>query len=149
MCVRQWQAIPCVHAFDGCAVVNRPLAGRRRTSIPCRDDSFHRTPLGFAGGDADLCRYVGNRPSRLTDPSGRAIFKCGKQQEFFATCDIGCIVLAGEELFHCLEFCAVTGPLAGWCAAPCTAAAILSFAACTLTCVIVAKEIACPPPPPC
>jgi len=32
--------------------------------------SFSQDPIGFAGGDANLYRYVGNGPTNATDPSG-------------------------------------------------------------------------------
>jgi len=31
---------------------------------------FSQDPIGFAGGDANLYRYVGNSPTNATDPSG-------------------------------------------------------------------------------
>jgi len=35
-----------------------------------RLESFSNDPIGFAAGDANLYRYVGNQPTTLTDPSG-------------------------------------------------------------------------------
>jgi hypothetical protein len=35
-----------------------------------RLESFSKDPIGFAAGDANLYRYVGNQPTTKTDPSG-------------------------------------------------------------------------------
>lgn len=34
------------------------------------DELFEHSPIGFAGGDYNLSRYVGNAPPTLRDPSG-------------------------------------------------------------------------------
>jgi RHS repeat-associated protein len=34
------------------------------------EEMFSNDPIGFAAGDANLYRYVGNQPTTLTDPSG-------------------------------------------------------------------------------
>ena len=43
---------------------------RARTYDPTTGRFISRDPIGFAGGDANLQRYVGNSPTNATDPSG-------------------------------------------------------------------------------
>ena len=38
----------------------------------CAGDFLGEGPLGFAAGDANMARYVGNNPVNFTDPSGMA-----------------------------------------------------------------------------
>src|SRR5262249_52803151 len=43
---------------------------RHREYSPKLGRWMQNDPIGFAGGDADLYRFVGNDPTNLTDPSG-------------------------------------------------------------------------------
>ena len=43
---------------------------RARWYDPLALEFLSEDPLGFAGGDSNLSRYVGNRPVDYTDPSG-------------------------------------------------------------------------------
>jgi RHS repeat-associated protein len=46
---------------------------RARRYDPTTGRWWSRDPIGFAGGDANLYRYVGNNPLALTDPSGEIL----------------------------------------------------------------------------
>jgi RHS repeat-associated protein len=46
---------------------------RARWYDPAQGRWLSQDPIGFAGGDANLYRYVGNSPTNATDPSGRII----------------------------------------------------------------------------
>lgn len=37
---------------------------------PAKGRFLSEDPIGFGGGDANLYRYVGNDPVKVTDPSG-------------------------------------------------------------------------------
>jgi hypothetical protein len=64
--------------------------------------SSSTTPLGFAGGDTNLHRYVGNSPTDATDPSGLATVVEIVQIEFGDT--------TGEDFLNKLTY-ATTGKL--------------------------------------
>ncbi len=48
-----------------------PSSGNSQRMISRNADLFRSTrPMGFAGGDTNLTRYVGNSPTNYTDPTG-------------------------------------------------------------------------------
>ena len=49
---------------------------RARVYDPSSGRFLQTDPLGFAAGDANLYRYVGNNPVNFTDPSGLFLFSC-------------------------------------------------------------------------
>jgi RHS repeat-associated protein len=62
-----------------------PATGHYRTADPTRqyDPTVGRflseDPMGFAAGDSNLDRYVGNGPTNATDPSGQQLIAVGEQ----------------------------------------------------------------------
>jgi uncharacterized protein RhaS with RHS repeats len=48
--------------------------GAPKLQLASDDRYLSQDPIGFAGGDANLYRYVWNNPLRYRDPSGLAVF---------------------------------------------------------------------------
>jgi RHS repeat-associated protein len=64
---------------------------RARFYAPRLGRFISQDPLGFAAGDVNLYRYVGNRPLTSTDPSGHlAITECAFVKGLGATLQFGC-----------------------------------------------------------
>ncbi|MBY0516242.1 MAG: RHS repeat-associated core domain-containing protein [Bacteriovoracaceae bacterium] len=91
------------------------LNDRARYYDPSSGRFLSEDPIGFAGGDFNLYRYVSNRPTLLNDPRGTNGLTCAilKQVNPDAECsgssseDIGKIIC---ETFPDLEACKNSEP---------------------------------------
>jgi len=80
---------------------------RARTLNTAQGRWMTQDPIGFKGGDVNLYRYVANRPTVLTDPSGHLFFGISKRvcltvcNVVFGACIGACAFIYGPAVMGC------------------------------------------------